>query len=233
MKLFKNKGMTQKILSSFFMFLPFWGFSQELSDVVRVGVPDHKLMKQEWKTYFLNTVTQTMKMTYFESKAFDDTDYSIFCLESREIYLSFRNSFDGFGGNCSYPFLTSTDKEVMLFSSAYIGSNKEVDEHIDLVLKDNLSYLGKKDYKKNAFLYSKVKTRKRFNADKVFRYTVPLLPQDYVSRNGKEYRYVEKILVQHQGRGLVDFTCFYTDKARRNFEKYSKEIERLLRYEDD
>lgn len=225
--------MIQKILFSFFMFLPFWGISQEFPDAVKVGFPNHKLMKQNWETYFFRTIIQTMKMTYTESKIFDNTDYSNFCLESRQIYLCFRNSFDGFGGNCAYPFLTSKDKEVMLFSSAYVGSNKEVEESIELVLKDNLSYLGKENDKKDIDFYSKIKARKQFNADKVFRYTIPLLPQDYVNRNGKAYKYVEKLLIQRQGRGFVDFTCFYTDKAKKNFKKYWKEIENLLKYEDN
>lgn len=125
---------------------------------------------------------------------------------------------------------------MMIFSGFYFDDSIEKqEEQIKLRLKGNLEYLEKdiKNWGKFVSFYPNKKRKKRFNNKLIFKYSIPLFSEDFINRNRKKYRYAEKLFIWDKRVGFIDFTCFYTDKAKKNFEKYWKEIENLLKYEDD
>ena len=149
---------------------------------------------------------------------------------STKLYLCLRGSFGFFG--YSYPFLTSKDNEIIIFSKTCVASEKEQEEKIELILNENLKYLRKDNENWSDFVsfYADKKAKKQFNVDIVFRYTIPLFSEHFIQRNGKEYKYVEKIFIRKKDVGFVDLTCFYTDKAKKNFKKYWRDVEKMFEY---
>lgn len=47
-----------------------------------------------------------------------------------------------------------------------------------------------------------------------------------------KYSHLDALYLQKKGRGFVNFYCFYTDKAKRDFSRYWKAIEGVFRYHD-
>lgn len=217
------------VLGCFLVFSSFV-FSQELPDVVMVGETDHKHLKETNDNYFLNAIRR-MEITYTPSQKFVDTDYERLCLPTSKLFTCFSEGHWSLG--CSYPFLTSKDNEIMIFTNFCIASKEEQKERMELILKDNLKYLGKNNENWENFVsfYSPKKAKKRFNIDTAFRYTIPLFTEDVINRNGKEYKYAEKFFIWNKEIGFIDLTCFYTDNAKSNFQKYWKDIEKMFQYQ--
>ena len=64
----------------------------------------------------------------------------------------------------------------------------------------------------------------------VFRYTIPIFPEDVINRNGKEFKYAEKFFIWNKKVGFIDLTCFYTEKAKQSFNEYWNEVEKMFEY---
>ncbi len=77
--------------------------------------------------------------------------------------------------------------------------------------------------------YSIEEAHKKFNADCAMKLSISLTLEDYYK---KDYKYVDVLFFQKKERGFVGLFCFYTDKARRNFDHYWKKIEETFYYED-
>ena len=79
-------------------------------------------------------------------------------------------------------------------------------------------------------VYSTEEARKKWNADSAFTFSLHLRPEDYYK---KDFKYVKILLIQKKGRGGYAYIIsFYTDKAKENFDKYWRRIEKTLRFED-
>ena len=210
-------------------FLPS-AFSQELPDVVMVGETDHKHLKETNDNYFLNAIRR-MEIIYIPSQRFVNTDYGQLCLPTSRIFTCFSEGNWSF--SCSYPFLTSQDEEMIIFSNfRFDNSIKKQEEQIKKLLKDNFQYLGKdvKNWEKLVSFYPKKTAKKQFNTDMVFRYTIPIFPEDVINRNGKEFKYAEKFFIWNKKVGFIDLTCFYTEKAKQSFNEYWNEVEKMFEY---
>lgn len=69
----------------------------------------------------------------------------------------------------------------------------------------------------------------KFNADSAFYFSLNLNPEDYYKG---VYKYVKVLVLQKKDRGYAYICSFYTDKAKKQLNKYWCRIERTLRYED-
>ena len=78
-------------------------------------------------------------------------------------------------------------------------------------------------------VYSTEEARKKWNADSAFVFNLHLRPEDYYK---KDFKHVKILLIQKKGHGYAYITSFYTDKAKENFDKYWRRIEKTLRFED-
>ena len=78
-------------------------------------------------------------------------------------------------------------------------------------------------------VYSAEEARRKWNADSAFTFSLHLRPEDYYK---KDFKHVKVLLIQRKGQGYAYITSFYTDKAKENFDKYWRRIEKTLRFED-
>ena len=79
-------------------------------------------------------------------------------------------------------------------------------------------------------VFSTGEARRKWNADSAFTFSLHLRPEDYYK---KDFKHVKILLIQKKGRGGYAYIIsFYTDKAKENFDKYWRRIEKTLRFED-
>ena len=78
-------------------------------------------------------------------------------------------------------------------------------------------------------VYSAEEARRKWNADSAFTFSLHLRPEDYYK---KDFKHVKVLLIQRKGQGYAYITSFYTDKAKENFDKYWRRIERVLRFRE-
>lgn len=97
------------------------------------------------------------------------------------------------------------------------------------VIRDYMGEEAAENWKKIVTYYPDEIAKNTFNADTVIRFTMPLRPEDYYK---KKFKYVDALFIQKNGRGYVNFYCFYTDKAKKKLDYYWKKIEGVLRFED-
>lgn len=86
------------------------------------------------------------------------------------------------------------------------------------------------DWTKILHYYPEEVVKNKFNADTVVRFSITLQPEDYYK---KKFKYVDALFLQKNGRSYVYFYCFYTEKAKKRFDKYWQKIEGVLRYEEE
>ena len=78
-------------------------------------------------------------------------------------------------------------------------------------------------------VYSTEEARSKWNADSAFVFNQHLRPEDYYK---KDFKHVKILLIQKKGRGGYAYIIsFYTDKAKENFDKYWRRIEKTLWFE--
>ena len=78
-------------------------------------------------------------------------------------------------------------------------------------------------------VYSAKEARRKWNADSAFTFSLHLRPEDYYK---KVFKHVKVLLILRKGRGYACIYSFYTDKAKENFDKYWRRIERVLRFRE-
>lgn len=204
-------------------------FSQVSDSIVVLPKPDDKLLKEDDDEWFFEQISE-LGISYAPSENFINTDYNRFYLKNLHECFALSIGYFGF----SYTFLTSKDNEMMIFTETFVAPKEEQKERLELILKGNLKYLEKdtKNWEDFVSFYSPKKSKKRFNVDTAFRYTIPLFEKDFINRNGKEYKYAEKFFIWNKKVGFVDLTCFYTDKAKQNFNEYWSEVEKMFEYRE-
>ena len=79
-------------------------------------------------------------------------------------------------------------------------------------------------------MLSHAEAREKFNADSAFTFTLHLTPECYYE---KDFKHLNVLLIQRNGRGYACIYSFYTDKAKENFDEYWRRIERTLRFKAD
>ena len=144
--------------------------------------------------------------------------------------FAFSDFFNIFGR--AYSFLKSKDDEMVVFLSldTIADANKEIERRV----VDNFTYLENtaEKWQEKVMYYTSQQAKRIFNADKAFKYSFDLPSEFYLKENGKEYKYIEKLFILRDGNRFIDYTCFYTDKAKKRFDKYWKPLEHTLRYKE-
>lgn len=77
--------------------------------------------------------------------------------------------------------------------------------------------------------YPPEEAKLKFNADNAVSFPIHLIPKDYYK--GK-YKYLKALFLEKNGRGFINFYCFYTERGKKDLDKYWKAIESIFRYED-
>lgn len=203
--------------------------------VVRDTTPVH----YKWMGDYSRTLT-SMKLSYQKPKGFNEVGKS----ECFKDYPKLESTF-----SCLSNRLVSKDEQFISFLIAYnifteefrkemdvLFFGKEFDyvdkQHVNQIKGIIRSYYNEeaaKHWKDSVTYYPPDITKDKFNADSVISFSIALRPEDYYKN---EYKYVDILLLQKKGRGYVYFVSFYTDKAKRKLNKYKREIEGVLRYED-
>lgn len=99
-------------------------------------------------------------------------------------------------------------------------------------LGKNASFHGPNaDFNWKAYVhyYPTEEAKLKFNADNAVSFPIHLTPNDYYK--GK-YKYLKALFLQKNGRGFINFWCFYTEQGKKDLDKYWKAIESVFRYED-
>lgn len=97
------------------------------------------------------------------------------------------------------------------------------------LLRSILDEKEAKEWKKIVTYYPQEVARNKFNADTVMRFSITLRPEEYYK---KEFKYVDALFLQKNGRKYINFYCFYTDKAKEHLADYWRKIESVLHYQD-
>ncbi len=85
------------------------------------------------------------------------------------------------------------------------------------------------NWKAYVHYYPAAEAKLKFNADNAVSFPIHLTPKDYYK--GK-YKYLQALFLQKNGRGFINFYCFYTDKGKKHLDQYWKAIESVFRYEE-
>lgn len=174
-----------------------------------------------------------MKLTYKKPNGFNE-------LSNGECFKEYPNLERVF--SCLPHPLQSDDNQFIAFMPIFsIPSREEairrglksIDmRHINQLKCEIRDYLGEEvanNWKEIINYYPEDLAKETFNADTVIRFSISLKPEDYYKLN---FKYVDALYIQKNGRGYVNFHCFYTDSAKNNLDYYWKKIEGVLRYED-
>ena len=97
-----------------------------------------------------------------------------------------------------------------------IGSYYYRDKNIEKLWHNHITVLSTEE------------AREKWNADSAFTFSLHLRSGDYYK---KDYKFLKVLLIQRKGRGYACIYSFYTDKAKENFDKYWRRIEKTLWFE--
>ena len=200
------------------------------------------------------SVTEDMKMEYRQPEGFSEDN-------SEECFNGYHNLSSAFFG-CLNTQLHSDDGQFVSFLQFAPLYSKTDEKRLRWVFGDfpkeklfNIHHLYKmrgfikRHYTKSGFYRGKYyyidevgdswrdsitvlsteETRRKWNADSAFTFSLHLRPSDYYK---KDYKFLKVLLIQRKGRGYACIYSFYTDKAKENFDKYWRRIEKTLRFED-
>jgi len=130
-----------------------------------------------------------------------------------------------------YPVLSP--KDIADWKEIIPNFKYEIDQlHINEVrqmIKVGLRYRAAKEWKKHVTYYSTKETKRKFNADTAFTFSLKLDSADYYK---DRYQHLDILFIQKNGIGYGHFICFYDENGRKNIVKYRRAIEGVLRYED-
>ena len=204
---------------------------EEIDSLMALVKPKYKWMGSEGEM-----VADSMKLKYRKPKGFRQ-DGTLECFKD---YPNLRRTFSCIGHR-----LHSEDGQFLSFLSfvyfyeyhrnLYYLSHKRkrtVDSQhhsqIRAIFKD---YYGDEigdSWRDSVTVVSTEEARKKWNADSAFTFSLHLRPEDYYK---KDFKHVKILLIQKKGQGYAYITSFYTDKAKENFDKYWRRIEKTLWFE--
>ena len=210
---------------AFFCLLSFSGFGQT---------------SLNWMEPYYMNILKSMKIDYNKPSGFEEISY----LECFDSIPRVENLL-----SCIATQLHSDDGQFIAFIPIYRPLNEGdsiniksmfpdaifpgVDRRHESLAKAGIELsLGKaaaKNWRKYVDYYPQKDAVLKFNADTALSYSIKLKPEDYYKNRFKN---LKVLVLQKRGRGIVNFYCFYTDKAQPNFTKYWKSIEGVFRYED-
>lgn len=200
------------------------------------------LVKPEYK--WLGTdglmVSEEMKLKYRKPKGFSEVVETECFKDYPRLWYTFR---------CNSNLLKSNDGEFLAFMEFPPIHTEEFEEEMNMLfplrakkLVDKQHYwqmrgiiqkfyndeIGE-SWRDSLTIYSTEEARKKWNADSAFTFSFDLRPNDCYKN---DFKYVKVLLIQKKGRGYAYFQFFYTDKAKKNFHRYWRRLEKTLRYED-
>lgn len=77
--------------------------------------------------------------------------------------------------------------------------------------------------------YSNDNVTQKYNADTVITYLITLKSGELYK---KKYKYLKALILQKKDRGFITIYSLFTDKAKRHFSKYWKQIDGVVKYAD-
>lgn len=126
-----------------------------------------------------------------------------------------------------------TQQDIIVWKKMFPKLNYDVNElHIGQIKGNINAAFGEKaalEWRNYVTYYSNEDAKNMFNADTVITFFVKLDSNEYYK--GK-YKYFDALFIQKNGRGFVNFYCFYDDEGKKNLAKYMKGIEGSLWYEN-
>lgn len=206
--------------------------AENVDSIMALVKPKYKWMGTEGLT-----VTDKLKMKYRKPKGFQQDGAS-------ECFKEYPNLERTFG--CEDHRLCSKDGQFLSFLSfVYFPEDHQKlyylyhkrKETVDAqqywqrraILKDYYGDAIGESWVDSIAVYSTEEARKKWNADSAFTFSLHLRPEDYYK---KDFKHVKILMIQKKGQGYAYITSFYTDKAKENFDKYWRRIEKTLRFED-
>lgn len=232
LSLFTNICYSQDDLSSIFKVIEDTVAQEEIDSLMALVKPKYKWMGSEGKI-----VADSMKLKYRKPKRFGQIGIT----ECFDNYPKLKSTFTCMGNQ-----LHSNDEQFISFMNfvyfaeyhrkLYYLSHKRkrtVDSQhhsqIRAIFKD---YYGDEigdSWRDSVTVVSTEEARKKWNADSAFTFSLHLRPEDYYK---KDFKHVKILLIQRKGQGYAYITSFYTDKAKEDFDKYWRRIEKTLRFEE-
>ena len=192
-----------------------------------------------WMPKASKEVLKSMGLSYTKPDGFRE-DQHFECFEGS---LKLRAAF-----TCLSNRLVSKDGEVVIYMPIYRiltkrdsvdinrifkGSIKSLNHFHTSTLKHQIKQLysesAAKNWKDYVTYYSAKDTESIFNADTAISCIFTLNKPDIYK---DKYRNVYSLSLQKHNKGFVNIIVFYSDKGKRRFKKYKREIEQMLRYEN-
>ena len=227
-----NICYSQDDLSSIYKVIEDTVAQEEIDSLMALVKPKYKWMGSEGEM-----VADSMKLKYRKPKGFRQ-DGTLECFKD---YPNLERTFSCIGHR-----LDSEDGQFLSFLSfvyfyeyhrkLYYLSHKRK-ETVDAqpywqrlgILRDYYGDDIDDSWRDSITVYSTEEARKKWNADSAFIFNLHLRPEDYYK---KDFKHVKILLIQKKGRGYAYITSFYTDKAKEDFDKYWRRIEKTLRFEE-
>ena len=231
LSLFTDICYSQDDLSSIYKVIEDTVAQEEIDSLMALVKPKYKWMGSEGKI-----VADSMKLKYRKPKRFGQIGIT----ECFDNYPKLKSTFTCMGNQ-----LHSNDEQFISFMNfvyfaeyhrkLYYLSHKRkrtVDSQhhsqIRAIFKD---YYGDEigdSWRDSVTVVSTEEARKKWNADSAFTFSLHLRPEDYYK---KDFKHVKILMIQKKGQGYAYITSFYTDKAKENFDKYWRRIEKTLWFE--
>ncbi|MDO5572313.1 MAG: hypothetical protein Q4F97_12745 [Bacteroidales bacterium] len=194
----------------------------------------------KWMGTTSRTLTDKMKLIYQKPKNFKEIGAYECFKEYPKLELTF---------SCMGPQLHSKDGQFISFLVFPDIYTKEFQESLNWLSAGNRNedWVDKQHYRQmigiikmyygeigssmNELiqLYPTEEAAAKFNADSAFYFSLILNPDDYYK---EVYKYVKVLVLQKKDRGYAYICSFYTDKAKKQLNKYWCRIEKTLHYED-
>ena len=231
LSLFTNICYSQDDLSSIFKVIEDTVAQEEIDSLMALVKPKYKWMGTEGQM-----VADSMKLKYRKPKGFQQ-DGTLECFKD---YPNLKHTFSCIGHR-----LHSNDGQFLSFLSfvylyeihrnLYYLSHKRKETvdalqygHMRAILRDYYGDEVGDSWRDSITVYSTEEARKKWNADSAFIFNLHLRPEDYYK---KDFKHVKILMIQKKGQGYAYITSFYTDKAKENFDKYWRRIEKTLWFE--
>lgn len=205
------------------------------------SLAQNKTSQYQWLGSSSDILVKEMNMSYQKPKTFvENTD---------KISLKYSPKLELIYGASKYQKLVSEDKEVVVFININPVYTQEFANEMNALFASQdhnivdrqhhfqtiftlKTYLGKqaaKNWKHYVKYYSQENAKKIFNADTAFTYTLNLNKEDILQ---DKYRYATSLILQRKGKGYITLEVFYTEKAKKNLNKYWRRIEKAFWYND-
>ena len=126
-----------------------------------------------------------------------------------------------------------SERDSIEINRIFSGSIKSLNHfhigNLKAQIKNLNSEPASKNWKDNVDYYLPQDTKSTFNADTALSYSSVLKEADSYEN---KYRNVYSLFLQKKNRGFLNVIVFYSDKGKRTFEKYKRDIEHMFQYQD-